>query len=57
MGDRTYLSMHVHPDDLNKVAWKDFVETWGESEEAYGDPHNYWFASEMNYAGYEALMD
>jgi hypothetical protein len=51
MGDRTYVNMHVHKDDLNHPAWLEFIEHNGEPVDSYKPGQ--WLITEANYGLYE----
>lgn len=53
MGDRTYVSLTVHPEDLKHPGWKNYVNVCGESMEQ--DEPNYWYDYECNYANWTNL--
>lgn len=53
MGDRTFVNINFHPEDLNHPALKSFLDNWGEG--AYSDDPTHHFYEEVNYAGYTDL--
>jgi len=58
MGDRTWLEVVVHPHDITKEGWKEWLRQMGESEGERFDPEedpNTWDAMEVNYGGYRDL--
>lgn len=58
MGDRTWLEVVVHPDDIEHDGWQEWLRRMGESEEERFDEAempNAWDAYEVNYGGYSDL--
>lgn len=60
MGDRTWLEVVVHPDDIEHPGWKHWLEEMGPTQGFHYDPEdvpNAWDCEEINYAGYSDLEE
>ena len=56
MGDRTWLEVIVHPDDIEHDGWQEWLRHMGEtSGERFEDLPNAWDCEEINYGGYSDL--